>query len=149
RESMDERTNYWKRVSDRRVSRRSALRGAGVAGFGLAGAALIGCGSDDDDPEPTPTSGNGGGGAATATGPSTATGTGTATGDVQRGGTVTAALLNDPPTLDPFGNTSVTTKSMAVHAYSRLFKLGTGPEISAGEAAPVPDLAESAETEDG
>src|SRR5690606_29762206 len=147
RELMDNRTNYWTRTARRRFSRRSALRGAGVAGFGLAGAALIGCGSDDDDPEATSTTA--GGGAATGTATGTAAATETPAGGVQRGGTLRLTLLNDPPTIDPFGNTSVTTKEFAAHAYSRLYKLGTGPDISGGEAAPVPDLAESAETDDG
>lgn len=145
---MDDRNDYWGRVARRRFSRRSALRGAGVAGFGLAGAALIGCGSDDDDPDPTGTPG-GGGATSTGTPDGTSASATTTPEGVQRGGTLRLSLLNDPPTIDPFGNTSVSTKEFAAHAYSRLYKLGTGPDITGGEAAPVPDLAESAETDDG
>lgn len=136
--------DYWERFTpgSARVSRRAMLRGAGVAGIGLAGAALIGCGDDDDDDVAAP-----------APAAPAATAAPAAADDpfpgVKRGGELVLTLTGDPPTIDPYGNNSFLTKGFAAYHYSRLFKLGTGPNISAGGAVPVPDLAESAETADG
>lgn len=141
---MSESKSYWTR---QRVSRRAALRGAGVGVAGLAGAALIGCGGGDDD--------------ATATvAPTTA---GTPAGDatqvretstpesaaIKRGGTWRVNNAGDPPTLFPYGNLSFETKGIGTYVYQRLYKRETFPGSDGGQTLPGPDLATSAETEDG
>jgi len=128
--------NYWLR---NRMTRRGVLRGAGIAGAGLAGAALIGCGGDDDTP--------GGGGEASGTPQTQAVHT--PTGDVKRGGTYRMSLAGEPPTVDPFVNASVSTKTFANYVYSRLYKIETEPGRDPFELGPIPDVAESAESSDG
>ncbi|MPZ98438.1 MAG: hypothetical protein GEU80_03710 [Dehalococcoidia bacterium] len=138
---MTDSSNYWSRFAGKRHSRRTVLRGAGAMGGGLLGAALIGCSDDSDDPEGTTPAGTG----------TTPAGTGTAeaSGEPKRGGIFRSTAVSDPPTLDPYTNASVDTKSFAAHVYSRLYKIDTDPDQDPFDLLPVPDLAEGAETEDG
>ncbi|MPZ98024.1 MAG: hypothetical protein GEU80_01595 [Dehalococcoidia bacterium] len=142
-------SNYWQRATTGRMTRRRLIRGGAMAGAGLAGAALIGCG-DDDEPEATQVAG----GSPTSTATAEGTGTGTATpedpfGQVKRGGRLSVTVANDPPTIDPFGNLSFLTKGVGNYVYSRLYKVGNDPDINPWTALPTPELAESAETDDG
>src|SRR5690606_17684587 len=70
-------------------------------------------------------------------------------GEPQRGGTYRATEIQDPPTIDPYANAAVSTKTFAAHVYSRLFKIATEPGVDPFDQLPTPDLAESAETDDG
>ena len=160
--------NYWSRLgAQRRVSRRSVMRGAGVAAAGITGAALIGCGSDDEE-----TAAPSGGSAATAqatsalstvvaTQAAAATSTQTSVAAVAttaaavdpypnatRGGTIVGNWVQDPPTIDPYGNLSYLSKYPSLFSVSRLFRNGTAEGTSPYNLGPEPDLAESAETED-
>jgi ABC-type transport system substrate-binding protein len=131
--------NYWTR---QRVSRRTALRGAGVGIAGLTGAALIGCSSSnesDSTAAPTAT-------AAATKVPDTLT---PESSSIKRGGTWRVANADDPPTLYPYGNLSFETKSIGTYVYQRLFKRETFAGSDGGETLPGPDLAISAETDDG
>ncbi len=117
--------------------------GAGVAG--TAGLALVGCGDDDD---------GGGGGLANLATPTTGAAASPTTADpfanAQRGGTYRHHITGDPPTLDPYGNVSFATKTVAGYVYSRLFKYKAGPGILRADVRPTGDLATSAEnTPDG
>lgn len=135
----------WPRSWRGKLQRRSLLRGAGLAGAGLAGAALLGCGGDDDEPTATATSTAAGGDQGPAQGV-TATATG---GEAKRGGVYKYTLTNDPPTIDPYRNASSNTKTVAAHTYSRLFRIDAQPGVQPYEAEIVPDVAESAESQDG
>ena len=145
------------------------MRGAGVAAAGITGAALIGCGSDDEE---TTTAAPSGGSAATAqatsalstvvaTQAAAATSTQTSVAavattaaavdpypNVNRGGTVVGTWVQDPPTIDPYGNLSYLSKYPSLFSVSRLFRNGTAEGVSPYNLGPEPDLAESAETED-
>lgn len=135
-------SNYWASLGARSVSRRGVLRAGAAGGLGLAAAALVGCGGDEDGPTATAT---GGGGEATGTtSPSGPSGS-----DIKRGGIYRQALTGEPPTLDPYRNASVATKTHAGHVYSRLFMLETDPDRDPYDLSTVPDVAESGETEDG
>lgn len=159
--------NYWSRLgTERRVSRRSVMRGAGVAAAGITGAALIGCGGSDEEVVAS------GGSAATAaatqalaqvteTQAAAATSTQTSVAavattaasvdpypGVKRGGTLVGSWVQDPPTIDPYGNLSYLAKYPSSFSVSRLFMNGTGEGQSPYNLGPVPDLAESAETTD-
>ena len=130
-----------------RVSRRAALRAAGFGIVGLTGAALIGCTGDDapeatPTPTPTPTP--------TATNASTpAQGTPPVVPKPSRGGTLNLALERDPRTLDPYGTLNTDTKAVGAHSYQRLYKRETSAGGNGGETRPGPDLAVTAETDDG
>ncbi len=128
----------WK-LRTHRSTRRRFLGAAGTLGAGLAGAALMGC-SDSEE--------GGDGDAATATSTATTGGTAAPRGE-PRGGTYLNHIPGDPPTIDPYKNQSFATKGFAGYVYSRLFKVGTQPGLPSAQAEPVPDLAESAESEDG
>ncbi|MBT5318570.1 MAG: ABC transporter substrate-binding protein [Chloroflexi bacterium] len=136
--------NYWTR---QRVSRRTALRGAGVGVAGLAGAALIGCGGGDDEADPTAAPTAAGTAAATATQVRDTTTPESAS--IKRGGTWSVANVGDPPTLYPYGNLSFETKGIGTYVYQRLFKRETFAGSDGGQTLPGPDLAISAETDDG
>ncbi len=136
--------SYWSRMTGRRVSRRALVRGGGVAGAGLLGAALIGCGSSNGSATATTPAGGGGGGLKTAT----AAPTGSAE-TVKRGGTYNAYVTGDPPTLDPNGNTSYSTKGFAAYVYSRMYRINAQPGKNPFDQDPVGDLAQSAESSDG
>lgn len=135
----------WSRSLSGRLGRRSLLRGAGFAGAGLAGAALLGCGGDDDSSPTAIATATAGGTQGPATG-ATATATG---GEVKRGGVYKYTLTNDPPTIDPFRNAAANTKTVSAHTYSRLFRINPQPGVQPYDAEIVPDVAESAESEDG
>ncbi len=137
---------YW----DRYWSRRRMLGAAGIAATGAASMAFVGCGGDDE--EDGGTGGTGGLGAlATATPAAVAT-TGAAASPTAvdpfagavRGGTLRINITGDPPTIDPYGNLSFITKTMASYVYSRLFKYKTGPGILRADVRPTGDIAESA-----
>ncbi len=131
-------SNYWLK---HRVSRRGALRGASLAGAGLLGAALVGCGGDEDTPGEDD-------GSATGTPMTQATNAG-GSSEVKRGGTYRASEVGEPPTLDPYVNASVSTKTFANYVYSRLYKIETQPDRDPFELGTVPDIAVSAESSDG
>ena len=135
-----------KRHSTRtRISRRSALRRTGAGVIGLAGAVLIGC-SGDDEPQPSSS--------ATAT-PTPAQGSATpavptpAPPPPSRAGTWSIAIDQDPPTLNPYDTVETDTKAIGSYTYQRLYKRETSAGGDGGETVPVPDLAISAESEDG
>ena len=158
--------NYWSRLgAQRRVSRRSVIRGAGVAAAGITGAALIGCGGSDDEGDSSSSAATAAAtqalaqqqqtqaAAATATQTSVAAvATAAANVDpypgVKRGGTVVGNWVQDPPTIDPYGNLSYLSKYPSLFSVSRLFRNGTEEGVSPYNLGPVPDLAESAETDD-
>ena len=158
--------NYWSRLgAQRRVSRRSVMRGAGVAAAGITGAALIGCGGSDDE---VASSGSAATAAATQalaqvteTQAAQATSTQTSVAavattaanvdpypNVKRGGTIVGSWVQDPPTIDPYGNLSYLSKYPSLFSVSRLFTNGTGEGQSPYNLGPELDLAESAEPED-
>ncbi len=119
------------------MSRRRLLASAGATGAGTAGLLLAGCGDDGDGP---------GEGVATPTAGANATPTPTDPfAGARRGGTLKIDSSNDPPSIDPYGNTSFLTKEFAAFAYSRLYKFKTGPGIAAGSVRPTPDIASRAE----
>ncbi|MCK9486041.1 MAG: ABC transporter substrate-binding protein [Dehalococcoidia bacterium] len=115
-----------------------------MGGLGLTAAALIGCGGDDDGAAATATRTGEGEGQATGTASPGASGS-----EIKRGGIYRQALTGEPPTLDPYRNASVSTKTFAGHAYSRLFMLETDPDLDPYDLSTVPDVAVSSETEDG
>lgn len=90
---MEKRENYWLR---RRVSRRAALRGTAVAGAGAATMALVGCGGGDDDDD---------GGSGPGLLP-TAAATPTPAKQPKPGGSLTFQISSQPPSLDPYTQTS-------------------------------------------
>lgn len=106
-----------------------------VAGMGATGWALVGCGGDGaanilatptagTNPSPTPTD---------------------PFANAKRGGRLRLDTTGDPPSIDPYGNTSFLNKTFAAYAYSRLFKYKAGPGIDAGDVKPTPDIAQGAE----
>ena len=128
-------TNSRQTAFSARSTRRKLLGRSAGAGLGLTGLALVGCGGDDDESIlATPTAG------ANPT-PTPADPFASA----KRGGRFQFDATGDPPSIDPYGNTSFLTKGFAAYAYSRLFKLKAGPGIGAGDVKPVPDIAQSAE----
>lgn len=135
--------SYWTRtLNSSRLSRRGVLRGAALGGVGLAGAALIGCGGGDDTATPT----------ATATTAATATVAATEAdpyANIKRGGIFKTSLTSDPSTLTPYGSASFSAKSIASYTYSRLYKIAARPDENPYSVGSEPDIAESAETEDG
>ncbi len=144
--------NYWTRKVTPRglglhsgVSRRGLLRGAALGGAGLAGAALIGCGGEEDEPDATSTPGG------TST-PGAGTGTATSDdpfGNIKRGGRLSLTLTNDPSALNPYASASFTTKGIADFVYGRMYKIAARPGENPYSVGVEPELAESAETEDG
>lgn len=122
---MLERDSYWARFMQRRVSRRRALQGAALGAAGTAAYLAVGCG-DDGEPTQRPQTG----------------------GQVKRGGTYRLSFTGDPPTLDPFRNTSFLAQTVAAHIYSRLFKFNSGPDVDFAAFEPVPDVAEEYEIAD-
>ncbi len=114
-------TDYWNKYWSVRASRRRLLGGAGLAGAGVAALGLVGCG------------GGGNNGAASLATPTPSAGA-SATVDpfagVKKGGTLNTTAVAEAPTIDPFGNLSYTTKSLAAYTYSRLMLYKTGPGIA-------------------
>ncbi len=143
---MDE-SNYWSRTLGGRLTRRTVLRGAALGGAGLAGAALIGCGGgDDEEPEATASATTNGSATATAT---TEGGSSDPFANIKRGGTIVESDTNDPSALNPYASASFTAKGIAAYVYSRFYKIAARPDANPYSVGPEPDLAESAETEDG
>lgn len=135
---MVERDNYWLRS---RSSRRRFLGAASTVGVGAAAMALTGCGDDDDD-SASPTVG-----LATPTSAPNASPTAVNPfAGAKSGGTHRVDSVGDPPTIDPYANVSVRTKTVAAFVYSRLFKYKTGPQYRGASVRPVGDLAEKVET---
>ena len=131
----DHTSEYWN-MTGRRYSRRRVLSATGALGMGLAGAALIGCGGGKSGgTEPA--------GAITRAG-SVAPAT-PVDEKPKRGGTWRLARVNDPPTLDPFGNLSGDTKSVAGTVYSRLLAYEHGPGKAKISFDTIPDAAQSME----
>ncbi|HEY5475842.1 MAG TPA: ABC transporter substrate-binding protein [Tepidiformaceae bacterium] len=135
--------NYWGNYWSKRTSRRRLLGGAGMAGAGVAALGLVGCGGGSSSNNSgasslaTPT----GGGAATATDPFA---------NAKKGGTYNSYTVNDPPTIDPYGNSSYLTKTYAAYAYSRLMMYGTGGGVAGSDVRPTGDAAETVQaTPDG
>ncbi|MBK6664552.1 MAG: hypothetical protein IPG47_17975 [Thermoflexaceae bacterium] len=130
--------SYWERQAVRRLGRRRLLGTSAAFGAGAASLALVGCGDDDDD----------GGSVSLATPTPGANASPTATdpfANAKKGGTYNLDATGDPPSIDPYGNTSFLTKEFASYAYSRLYKFKTGPGIAAADVKPTPDLAQKAE----
>ncbi|MEX2373143.1 MAG: ABC transporter substrate-binding protein [Dehalococcoidia bacterium] len=140
--------NYWNRTLGNRVSRRGVIRGAALGGVGIAGAALIGCGDDETDPTPAPTATQARGGGE-GTPAATAEGTPDQFGNIKRGGIWKSSATSDPSTINPFGSASFTAKGIGAYTYSRFYKIASRPDQNPYSVGPEPDLAESAETEDG
>ncbi len=130
--------SYWERQAVRRLGRRRLLGTSAAFGAGAASLALVGCGDDDDD----------GGSVSLATPTPGANASPTATdpfANAKKGGTYNLDATGDPPSIDPYGNTSFLTKEFASYAYSRLYKFKAGPGIAAADVKPTPDLAQKAE----
>ncbi|MBK9544340.1 MAG: ABC transporter substrate-binding protein [Dehalococcoidia bacterium] len=126
---MAESDNYWLR---RKVSRRSALRGSALAGMGAATYALVGCGDDDDDDD----GGNGGGVLPTAQASPTAAKTPVA------GGSFSFQISSNPPSLDPYTQTSFVTAYNHGLSYSKLFRFKAGtPDVAPADNTMETDLA--------
>lgn len=142
---MDDERNYWDRARQRRLSRRRVLQtgASGAAALSIA-AALGGCG-DDDDGGKTATAATGGsspatGAATTPQSPTTPTAT---TEKPRRGGTWRGVLNGDPPNLDPYGGTALTSQQTWPWAYSRLVRFKAGPGVDPGLYQTENDLAQS------
>src|ERR1035437_3066987 len=112
--------NYWGNYWSRRTNRRRLLGGAGMAGVGVAALGLVGCGGGSSNNSgvrglaaPPPA----GGAAAPATDPFA---------NAKKGGTYNTYMTADPPTIDPYGNSSFQTKTVTAYVYSRFMMYGTG-----------------------
>jgi peptide/nickel transport system substrate-binding protein len=130
--------NYWGKYWSKQTNRRRLLGGAGVAGAGIAALGLVGCGDDD----------NGGGLKSLAT-PTSAAGAKPTAVDpfagAKKGGVQRLTATAEPPSIDPYGSTSFTTKVFSGWVYSRLMMYKTGPGILAPNARPTGDGAETME----
>jgi len=116
------------------------IRGTAAAGTGAAALGLVGCGDDDDDDGGSNSTVAPAGSATSAT-TSQASKTAAA---VKKGGTLQVTATTEPPTLDPYANTSGYTKIYAGFSYSRLFMYKRGPELKTPDEYRVEgDLAES------
>jgi len=128
--------------SARRFSRRRVLRGAALGLAGLAGASLLGCAGDE-------------GGVTVTAGTSTPTGTPepTTTAIAPRFDGMLRLHLDAPPaSLDPYAGVAggaFTSRTIAGHLYSRLFRVATEPDRDPWSTGTAPDLAEGLETQDG
>ncbi len=123
----------------RRYSRRRLLRGVGVTLGGLAGAALVGCADSGEGVAV---------GTASATATSAATTPTPAVAVPRFTDALRVAVEGSPASLDPFANASPSARTVALHFYSRLFRAETGPDRDPWASGVVPDLAQSAETQD-
>lgn len=129
-----DRLNYW----STRTNRRRLLGSAGVAGAGVAAFGLVGCGGG---------SSNDSGGAQSLATPTPASKVAVVDpfAGAKKGGTFYDAAVTDPPTIDPYGNVSYTTKGYAAYVYSRLYMYKTAPGVLGPDTKPTPDGAESGE----
>ena len=66
-----------------------------------------------------------------------------------RGGEFNFAVTVDPEAIDPYKIANVNARRFASFVYSRLFKIDSHPDANPYSQGTVPDLAESAETDDG
>ena len=140
---MNDHTNFWKR---RPVGRRAFLRGSAAGAAGLSTMALVGCGDDDDD------DGNGDGGTtSTPQGllptntPTTASASPTAAANEPKsGGSLNWVISTQPPSLDPYTQTSFLNSYVNGMTYSKLLRYMAGvPEVEPTDFTMEPDLAES------
>jgi peptide/nickel transport system substrate-binding protein len=136
-------SEYWNKWWGLRSNRRRFLQAGAATGIGAAGIALVGCGDDDDDDDDDDATNTPSGIQPTATTAPDATAT--PASSVTRGGILNLELTGDPPSIDPYGSPNFQAKGIGAFAYSRLYKLDTGPGIPPSEALPTPDIAESAE----
>jgi ABC-type transport system substrate-binding protein len=131
--------NYWGKYWSKQTNRRRLLGGAGVAGAGIAALGLVGCGDDD----------NGGGGLGNLATPTSAAGAKPTAVDpfagAKTGGTYRDQTTAEPPSIDPYGSASFTTKVFSCWVYSRLMMYKTGPGIPAASTRPTGDSAETME----
>jgi len=132
-------SNYWGQYWSLRTNRRRVLGGAGAAGAGIAALGLVGCGGGGSS-----SNNSGLSGLATAT-PAAKASTVDPFAGAKKGGIYNTTAVAEPPTIDPYGNLSYTTKSLAAFAYSRLMLYKTGPGIAPADAKPAPDAAEKME----
>ncbi len=129
-------TDYWNKYWSVRSSRRQLLGGAGMAGAGVAALGLVGCGGGGN---------NGSSNLATPTPKAGASATVDPFAGVKKGGTYNTTTTAEPPSIDPYGNLSFTTKGLAAFTYSRLMLYKTGPGIAPADVKPAPDAAEKME----
>ncbi len=129
-----DRSNYW----SRRTNRRRLLGSAGAAGAGMAALGLVGCGGGSSGD-------NGANSLATPTTSAKASATVDPFAGAKKGGTLNITSVAEPPTIDPFGNLSYTTKGLAAYVYSRLYMYKALPGVKGSDVKPTPDGAESAE----
>ncbi len=132
---------YWDRFWTTRRSRRKFLGGATAVGAGAAGIALVGCGGDSSS------SSGGLAGLATPTPAAGASPTKAADpfANAKKGGAYQMFATGDAPSIDPYGQGSFHTKTLAATVYSRLFKYNAGPGVAVKDLKAVPDAAASAE----
>lgn len=131
--------DYWSKYWSVRSSRRRLLAGAGLAGTGVAALGLVGCGGGNSGNNNSASS------LATPTPKAGASATVDPFAGAKKGGTINTTAVAEPPTIDPFGNLSYTTKSLSAFVYSRLMKYETGPGIAPADVRPGPDAAEKME----
>ncbi len=125
---MEDRSNYWLR---RRLSRRTALRGSALGLTGAASLALVGCGDDDDDDDDDP-----GGLLPTAQPTPVASAVG------KPGGSLSFHISNQPPSLDPYTQTSFLNAYMNGLSLSKLYRFKAGtPDVAPADNTMEPDLA--------
>ena len=149
--------NYWNRMRRSRLSRRTLLGVSAKAGVGAAGLALVGCGDDDDDTAAAVTQTQADQDQAEAQAEAQADAQADADTDLSRptqedeeapavaaaspgdwegaiqGGEyiTTKIMTREPPSLDPFIETSFLAQYVGTHAYSRMLKASTGPGVVA------------------
>ncbi|OAI44071.1 hypothetical protein AYO38_02260 [bacterium SCGC AG-212-C10] len=127
---MHEKNTYWQR----KMGRRTVIRGASMAGVGAAAYALTGCG-DDDATEPSTT-------------PDgllpTAVSSPVVTQQPKPGGSLSFQLSQNPPSLDPYTQTSFVASYVQSMSYSKLYRFKAGtPEFSPTDQTMEPDLAQA------
>jgi len=129
--AQEKDSNYWLR---RKISRRSAIQGSALAGVGAASFALVGCGDDDDDDDDD----NGEGPGLLPT----AAATPTAAKVAKAGGDFSFQISSQPPSLDPYTQTSFVTAYNHGLVYSKLFRFKAGtPDVAPADNTMELDLA--------
>ena len=125
---------YWQRYWNRKINRRRLLQGTAMGAMGLGAAAVVGCGDDDESPSPTTPS---------ATTPA-ATATPTPAGPKSGGTILLGRSGTEAATQDPWDEFALAFTSAGPGvAYSRLFKINTGPEVPRLTTEVLGDVAES------
>jgi peptide/nickel transport system substrate-binding protein len=126
---MSEQRDYWNR-SSRRYLRRRSLLSAGLAGSAGMMITALGC-RQKGGPAPAGTAAGGG------------------SGTPRPGGSFTALLGGNPPTLDPQQTSSDFSFPIASAVMSRILRFRTGPDVKTGlDHLTEPDLAVSVESPD-